>query len=379
MKILYQDAYLNTKTLLSGFLVDNQGTAWLPTVGWTEDGDVEFRAQVRDVESGEEETWVWGMSDLPRSACGQWVAFPLMEVAPPLVEGLGEGMGKINDIPPRRKKGKEYFDFCTHETEPVEGASGSPTVPPPIDIRASNKPVKRIRQYPGRGMLSGSAFKEISNSTVLVCNLHDIATIRLLPPPSPTEFTHQGFPVTSTSPPHTQIVHGKWKSANLANTVVYTKHTFQIPPALLAKFNPWKAGQYWTQDFGASLGQSSMGPKLALWGYCVDNYSTLYAPPEVEGGSVDGQQGIVHLLPYVVGDEWVATGSGLEEVRGAMDWYQYGMDSGRTVRTVSMAWGDDGLVGWWAARVIMGPRGAVENDLWVVCWEEEWVVKGEGE
>ncbi|RPB17858.1 hypothetical protein L211DRAFT_871973, partial [Terfezia boudieri ATCC MYA-4762] len=60
-----EDEYLNVSMLLSGFSVDNQGTAWFPSSGWY--GEVEFYAQIQDVESGEEETWVWEMSDFPRS------------------------------------------------------------------------------------------------------------------------------------------------------------------------------------------------------------------------------------------------------------------------------------------------------------------------
>ncbi|RPB26886.1 hypothetical protein L211DRAFT_660639 [Terfezia boudieri ATCC MYA-4762] len=188
-----KDDYLNMSMLLSGFSVDNQGTAWFPSAGWR--GKVEFYAQIQDVEFGEEETWVWEMSDFPRSVCGEWVSFPL-------VEGAGEGMRKRDGIPPKRKEGKEYFDFSTH----IEG----------IVIRR------------------GAVCKQIFTTAILTSSLHDIATIRLLPASTP-ELTQEEESLVIPKPQPMRIIHGKWKSATTATP---RKYTF-LKPVDLPLNNKW--------------------------------------------------------------------------------------------------------------------------------------------
>ncbi|KAF8437006.1 hypothetical protein BGX38DRAFT_1283851, partial [Terfezia claveryi] len=300
-----QDQYLNVSMLLSGFSCDNQGTTWFPSAGWG--GEVEFYAQIQNVECGEEETWVWGMSDLPKSVCGEWVAFPL-------VEGVREGMGKRDGIPPKRKEGKEYFEFSTH----VEGIV----------------------------ILPGAAFKPTSSAAILTSSLQDIATIKLLPA-SPPEPTHEES--LATPKPHPmRIIHGKWKSAS---TATHRKYTFLMPVDIPLNSKSSSNAQYWRQDSGAVVGESEMGSKM-VWGYLVDNYFIYRA----RGGSGGKGWGNVYLLPYEGEEgEWVVTGCGLEEVGKRIGW---GIDPSRnSPGTVSLAWGDDGLAGWWVAREMAGSIG----------------------
>ncbi|KAF8428559.1 hypothetical protein EV426DRAFT_711235 [Tirmania nivea] len=335
-----QDRYLNLNKLLSMFLVDSQGTAWFPSAGWG--GEVEFHTQITDIVSGEEETWVWGMSDLPRSVCGEWVAFPLVEGTFPLVE---EGMRRrISGVPPKRKEGKEYFDCC-------------------------------IEPMGGEVILPGAVIK-LTSPTALASSSQSVATIRLL---LPSHFgpNYEGNPAALLPHP-TRIIHGKWKFFNAAT---YSKYVFLIPDNLPLRQLLWRV--YWKQEAGAAAGQSEMDPKM-VWGYVANNYP-------VEGGSRSGSRsgsgvggrgwGNVYLLPYEgEGGEWVVTGSGLEEVGETLGWASNNTDRetvGPGPTTVLLAWGDDGLMGWWAAREIFERRRRRnEIDIWVVCWEEEWAVKG---